>query len=136
MKFVLFSKILTTALFTLMNTVPNVAGIILFKRSSSNCASNINIKRISQLLFPLKSTKNRRFFYDFRGNRSQLIWSNALNLRRATWRRSVNLLNHSVLKNYTDHKIKKHCVYTRNLLNAQVRRVFCKFLSSNLIKRD
>ena len=46
MKFVLFSKILTTVLFTIMNTVPNIAGIFLFKRSSPNFASNINIKRI------------------------------------------------------------------------------------------
>ena len=46
MKFVLFSNILTTVLFTLTNTVPNIYGIILFKRLSPNFASNINTKRI------------------------------------------------------------------------------------------
>ena len=32
-----------------------------------------NIKRINQLLFPLKSSENCRFSVDFRGNRSELI---------------------------------------------------------------
>ena len=88
MKLVLFSKILTV-LFTIMNTVPNIAGIILFKRSSPNFASNVNIKRICQLLFPLKSTKNRRFSDDFRGNGSQLIYFNWFNIRIDIWRRSL-----------------------------------------------
>ena len=38
--------------------------------------------RIHQLLFPLKSLKNHWFSDDFRGNTSQLIHLNSLNLRR------------------------------------------------------
>ena len=37
--------------------------------------------RIHQLLFPLKSLKNHWFSDDFRGNTSQLIHLNSLNLR-------------------------------------------------------
>ena len=36
------------------------------------------VKKIIQLLFPLKSPENHRFSDDFRGNRSQLISLNPL----------------------------------------------------------
>ena len=50
--------------------------------------SAANIKRIYQLLFPLKWSENHRFSDDYRGNRSWLIRLNSLNIRSNFWRRS------------------------------------------------
>ena len=49
------------------------------KGSMLNFASNI--ERIYSLLFPLRSSGNRRFFDDFRRNRSWLIYLNSFKIR-------------------------------------------------------
>ena len=49
-------------------------------------------KLITQLLFPLKSSENLWLSDDFRGNRSELIGLNSLNISSEIWARSLSSL--------------------------------------------
>ena len=82
--------------------------LVTLKQYSSQISLLISSEfmRIHQLLFPLKSLKNNWFSDDFRGNSSQLIHLNSLNLRSIIFIRecstelaSLNILQISLKNN-------------------------------------
>ena len=54
-------------------------------RDCHQISLSANLSELYYFLFPLKSSENLQFSYDFRGNRCKLIPMNSLNARSEMW---------------------------------------------------